>query len=88
MDAIGIILTLLQVLFFLILARVVISWIPMFTNRPLNFNNPIIKLVFDLTEPLLAPLRRFLMIGMLDLSPIALIIIIQVISGILAGARN
>ncbi len=88
MDGIGIILTLLQILFFLILARVIISWIPMFTNRPLDYSNPILKLIFDLTEPLLAPLRRFLMIGMIDLSPIALIIIIQVISGVLAGARN
>ena len=77
-----------EILFFLILARVIISWIPMFTNRPLDYSNPILKLIFDLTEPLLAPLRRFLMIGMIDLSPIALIIIIQVISGVLAGARN
>ncbi len=84
-DGIALVLVLLQIIFFLVLGRVIVSWIPMFTNRPLNYNNPIIKFLFNITEPMLAPLRRFLMFGRMDLSPIALIIIIQVISSVLVN---
>ncbi len=87
MDGIGILLILLQIVFFLILGRVIMSWIPMFTQRPLNFSNPIVRFIFETTEPLLAPIRRFTMLGMIDLSPLVLIIVLQVVSGILASGR-
>lgn len=87
MDGIGILLKLLQIVFFLILGRVIMSWIPMFTQRPLNFSNPIVRFIFETTEPLLAPIRRFTMLGMIDLSPLVLIIVLQVVSGILASGR-
>ena len=88
MDGIGIVLTLLQIIFFLVLGRVIVSWIPMFTNKPLPYDNPVIKFLFNVTEPMLAPLRRFLMFGSMDLSPIGLIIVLQVVSGILASSRT
>lgn len=87
MDGIGIVLILLQIVFFLILGRVIMSWIPMFTQRPLNFSNPIVKFIFETTEPLLAPIRRFTTLGMIDLSPLVLIIVLQVVSGVLASGR-
>ena len=64
---------------FILLARVLMSWIPMFTNRPLDPYNPLVKLLLDVTEPVLAPLRRYLTIGMIDLSPLAALILLQVI---------
>ena len=87
MDGIGVVLILLQLVFFLILGRVIMSWIPMFTQRPLNFSNPIVRFIFEVTEPLLAPIRRFTMLGMIDLSPLVLIIVLQVVSGVLASGR-
>lgn len=64
---------------FVLLARVLMSWVPMFTNRPLDPYNPIVKFLLDVTEPVLAPLRRYLVIGMIDLSPLAALILLQLI---------
>ncbi|MBM4422484.1 MAG: YggT family protein [Chloroflexi bacterium] len=48
----------------LILARVLFSWF-----RPDPYN-PAVKFVYDVTEPILAPIRNFLpQTGMIDLSP-------------------
>jgi YggT family protein len=50
----------------LILVRVLLSWIS------LERSNPVVPLIFQLTEPVLQPLRRVLpAIGGFDLSPIA-----------------
>ena len=67
--------------FFIVLLRVLMSWVPMFTQRPLDYSNPIVKILLDLTEPVLAPLRRFLIIGMLDLSPMVVLFSLGLIAG-------
>ena len=65
---------LLQVLLVAILVRVVLTWFPV------DPSNPIIRLIFEVTEPVLAPFRRVIpRIGMFDLSPIAAMLVIQVI---------
>ena len=71
--------------FFIVLLRVLMSWVPMFTQRPLDYSNPIVKILLDLTEPVLAPLRRFLIIGMLDLSPMVVLFTLGLIAGALTG---
>jgi YggT family protein len=59
----------------ILLARVLLSWFP-----NIDRSNPLIKLVFDITEPILAPIRNALpQTGMIDFSPIVLILIIQVL---------
>ena len=70
----------IQIYAFILLARVLMSWVPMFTNRPLDPSNPFVKFLLDVTEPVLAPLRRFLVIGMMDLSPLVALIGLQIIS--------
>jgi YggT family protein len=63
---------LLQVLSIAILVRVLLTWFP------IDQSNPIIKLLFEVTEPVLAPFRRIIpRIGMFDLSPIAAMLVIQ-----------
>ena len=58
----------------LILLRVVVSWL---SPRPTNM---LAIILYRVTEPLLAPLRRIIpRIGSLDLSPLVAIILIQVI---------
>ena len=43
---------LLQILWLAILVRVILSWFPV------DPSNPIIRIVWDVTEPILAPFRR------------------------------
>ena len=83
MNGVGIAAIILQVFFFIVLARVLMSWLPMITNKPLDYSNPIVKFLIDITEPVLAPMRRFLIIGMIDLSPMVLLIGLSIIQGIL-----
>ena len=63
-----------QVLTMLILARAILSWL-----LPDN-TGIMIKTIRQTTEPILAPLRRIIpRVGRFDLSPIAAIILLQVI---------
>ena len=65
---------LLQILLMAIFVRVLLTWLP------IDQNNPIIRVLFDVTEPVLAPFRKIIpRIGMFDLSPIAAMLIIQFI---------
>jgi YggT family protein len=65
---------------FILLARVLVSWFPV------DPYNPIIRLLHQLTEPLLAPIRRVLPpTGMLDLSPIVGFIVIIIAQRLVVG---
>ncbi len=71
---------LFQVLIFAIVGRALLSW---FNLRP---DHPLVRILFDLTEPILNPLRRVIpTIGMLDITPIAAIILLEFTRGILLG---
>jgi YggT family protein len=72
---------LLTVLWFAILARVVLSWFPG------SIRNPIFVLIFNITEPILLPIRRVVpKVGMLDLSPTIAVILIFLIQMALSSA--
>ena len=61
-----------------VLVAVIISWLP---TRP---RSPFVTLVYQLTEPALAPIRRVLPpMGGLDLSPMILLIGLQLLKRIL-----
>lgn len=61
-------------LFWVLIVRALLSWVS-------QGNNPIEYLMFQLTEPLLAPIRRIIpAMGGLDLSMLVLFIILQVLS--------
>jgi YggT family protein len=71
---------LLQILNLAILIRVLLSWFP------INPSNPLVRLVFDITEPVLAPFRRVIpTIGMIDLSPLAAILVLNILVGVVSG---
>lgn len=61
--------TLFQIFIFLIFARVIMSWV-----RPNPYHptwGPIIRVIFQLTDPIMEPVRRLLPpMGGLDFSPI------------------
>lgn len=81
----GIICTVLQLYLFVVFARIILSWFPIAQGGVLA---QIFSVLYTVTEPVLGPIRRAIPpIGMggmgLDLSPIIVIIGVQVLSGIL-----
>ena len=66
-----------QVLVLLILVDVILSYF-------LNPYHPLRVFIDRLVEPLLAPIRRVVpLVGMMDFSPVILIVIVQIVSGML-----
>ena len=60
-----------------IVARALLSW---FNLRP---DNPLVVILYDVTEPILAPLRRVIpRIGMLDISPMVAILLLYLIGDV------
>lgn len=79
-PVIWLILTILDIYFWIILITVIMSWLIAF--NVINGANPYVRQVSyalrRLTEPLLAPIRRFLPeLGGIDISPIVLLILLQ-----------
>ena len=65
---------LVQIYFFAILAMIILSWI-----AP-GGNSPVLHLLYQLTEPVMAPFRKIIPpMGGLDLSPILVFVAINVI---------
>ena len=66
-----------------IFARVLFSWI-----NP-NPHNPLVALVYQITDPILQPLRRIIpAVGMFDLTPIVAWILLDVVRRILLMALS
>ncbi len=72
-----------QIYVLILVARALLSWFPYRADSPLN---PARRLVFTLTEPVLAPFRRIIPpVGMIDLSFLVAFIVVEVIvSNVLA----
>ena len=85
-DVITIIAAVIYIYSFIILARVLMSWVPMFTGRPLDPYNPIVSFLLTITEPILAPVRRFTTFGMMDFSPIVVLLTLTILSRILISS--
>jgi YggT family protein len=62
-----------------LLGRILLSYVP-----NIDRTNPLVRMLFDLTEPVLQPIRQMLpQTGMIDFSPLVVILIIQVVRVIL-----
>ncbi len=72
---------LLTVIYVAIFVRILLSWFP------IDPNNGLVRFLFDITEPVLAPFRRVIpTIGMFDLSPLAALIVLSLLASAL-GVR-
>ena len=70
-----------QVLTALIFFRAILSWFP------IDPRNPLVTLLYEVTEPILAPLRNVIpRIGMIDITPLVAIILVQIIGQALVRA--
>ena len=68
---------LFQVLFYAILGRTLMSW---FSIREGNPFYPLVVILHQITEPILGPLRRVIpTIGILDITPIVALFLLQFI---------
>ena len=69
----------LQIYTFILLIRILITWIP-----NLDPHHPIVQLLFQVTEPVLEPARKIIPpIGMIDISPIVVFIILGILQDLL-----
>jgi YggT family protein len=63
-----------------ILARVLLSWVRV------NPYHPAVEFLYRITEPILAPLRRVIPpVGMVDISPIIAMLLLQIIQQVLVA---
>jgi YggT family protein len=70
----------LQVYYFILIARIILSWTTMFGWSPPPGLTPVIRVVYDLTEPLMQMFRRVIPpIGGLDISAIFIFIILSIL---------
>ena len=61
-----------------ILARVLLSWVRV------SPYHPAMEFLYQITEPILAPLRRIIpSVGMVDISPIIAMLLLQIIQQVL-----
>jgi YggT family protein len=75
---------LFRFLWLAILARVIISWLPMAGVR-VDMYHPLIRWLYRITDPILDPIRRFTTFGMIDFSPIVALILLEIIQRVLVA---
>jgi YggT family protein len=69
----------LQIFRFILLARVLLSWFP-----DIDRNNSIVQFIFDVTEPVLRPIRDLLPpTSGIDFSPLLVFLAISILMGVL-----
>jgi YggT family protein len=74
----------IQLYIFVLLARILVSWIP-----NLDPYNPIVQMLYRVTDPVLEPARRIIPpIGMIDISPIVVFFGLQILSSMLIDLAN
>ena len=63
-----------------IFIRVLLSWFP------IDPRNSLVTILFDITEPILEPLRRVIpRLGMLDITPFVAILLVQAIGRLIVS---
>ena len=69
-----------------ILARVILSWVPIDQSSPFH---PVVVFVHEITEPILGPIRAVLPnFGFLDLSPMVALLLMALIRQVLVSALS
>ncbi|MFN8535436.1 MAG: YggT family protein [Dehalococcoidia bacterium] len=70
---------LFQILTVAIIIRALLSWFP------IDRSNPLVTILDQITEPVLSPLRRIIpTIGMIDITPLVAILLLQLLQSIVA----
>jgi len=73
-------LTFLQILTWAIIARALMSWLP------ISQDSPLVQMLYRVTEPIIDPIRKMMpQTGTLDLSPMLAIIVLIVLEQVVAS---
>ena len=77
---------LFQIYEFLLLIRVLLTWINSDPYRPV-IDHPAVRFLERITDPVLAPLRRLIppIGGVVDISPVVALIILEIVRRILVS---
>ena len=76
----GFLALILQLLAWMIIARVLLSWFPDARRHPM------VQILYQITDPIMLPLQRLnLRAGMFDFSPIIAILVLQFLAAALSG---
>ncbi|MBP7962732.1 MAG: YggT family protein [Caldilineaceae bacterium] len=79
MNIFGLLAFLLQIYTFAIFARIILTWIP-----GLDPYHPAVQMLARITDPVLEPARRIIPpIGMIDISPIVVLLVLSFIQNFL-----
>jgi YggT family protein len=78
----------LSVYLYILIARILLSWVTMFWTPPSSLT-PVIRVIYELTEPLMSFFRRYIPpVGGFDFSPIIIFIIIRILIQSIASASS
>jgi YggT family protein len=78
MGGLSIVCAAITAYYFVLFARIILSWTTMFGWSPPPALSPVIRVVYDVTEPVMQFFRRFIPpIGMFDMSVLVLFIILR-----------
>jgi YggT family protein len=74
---------------FLILIRVLLSWVNVNPYRP-AIDHPIVRLLYRITDPVLLPLQRLIppIGGAIDISPVIALFLLEIIRRVVIGALS
>ena len=73
---------LISILYIAIFIRVIMSWLP------IGSANPLVAIVYQITEPILSPIRRLIpRLGPIDITPMIAIIILGIIQSLVSTLR-
>jgi YggT family protein len=76
----------IQLYIYILVGRAILSFFPIGPESALA---PILRILLQLTEPVLAPLRRVIPpLGMFDLSFLVLILVLEVVHGRVCGGAG
>jgi YggT family protein len=80
-NVIQLLVALINLYSLILLARIILSWIP-----NVDRSNQIVQLLYQLTEPVLEPVRRTIPpLGMIDISPIIVFIGLRILQSVVLG---
>lgn len=76
----------LLVYWLILIGRIILSWVQVFGGRIPAALDPVVRVVYDLTEPVLGLFRRYIPpMGMFDISVLFVFIVLALIRSALCG---
>jgi YggT family protein len=77
---------LFQIYSFLILIRVLLSWVNVNPYRPVT-DHPAVRILHQITDPVIVPLQRVIPLigGTIDISPVVALILLEILRRVLVG---